>query len=268
MSDLEDISFDAPEIDNESISDEELLAIAELATKKSLDLVPIGAEVEQAVKELDAPILPPAMPDDPDDLLELKFQAGVIECGGSPISYVSDKRSSLVLPPAPVPLEEAFLMAGRVKKKTKARAVNILHALSKWGRNKPKVIEERLKVGTLFALAQHLEAIQADLLEGDEVAIIVTGRKVRERYTPSQLLARHYMAVPLDGLVMIALTATQQQLKLSLRNLGLSEGRDYEFLGPENLTKIEQESFRRLLRVRPSIPLHIVRRLSKVQPKL
>ena len=262
MSEDFELSFEDGDDQPADLSDEELLA---LVAGDTINRVAPEAELE--VDSVDLSDLLP-MPPDPQDLAELELQAGVRECTGSPVSYVDDRRSSLVLPPAPVRMEDVFALTTRSKRRADAVASNILLALSKWARNKPKALDRRLKLGSLFALANDLEARQADLLEGEQVAIIVTGEQVRRRWTPAQLLAKHYTAVPIDGLVMIGLAGTAKRLKVDLQRMGLAELRDYEFLGQESLTASELVSFKRLQRVKSGETLFVIRRISRTQPKL
>ena len=256
-----ELAFEDPEDAPAAVSDDELMALVASST-----LSQAAPEVLE-VDEVDLSDLLPEPPD-PEDLAELQLQAGVYERSGSPLSYVDERSSSLVLPPAPVKMEDVFALTTRSARRANAVATNILQALSKWTRNKPKAIDQRLKIGSLFALATDLQARQADLLEGEQVAIIVTGEKIRQQWTPAQLLAKHYMAVPIDGLVMIGLAGTPQRLKADLRMLGLAERRDYEFLGPESLTASELVSFKRLQRVKKGDTLYVIRRISRTQPKI
>ena len=129
------------------------------------------------------------------------------------------------------------------------------------------MVERNLKTGSILALAKAVLAKQAEMVEGDEVAIIVTGKVERDKLPAGELLARHYQATPLDGLVLISLPGTEKELDQQLLALGLRKGRDYEFLGKQSMTSVEREVLEAVLKARPGKPMRILRRTSKVQPR-
>lgn len=124
---------------------------------------------------------------------------------------------------------------------------------------------------SLLRLAAALQQVKIGLLEDEEVAIITAPiRQFRNNKEVDSVerLALHLNATPVEGIVILKMVADTARLVRGLLKLGLSEGRDYEFIEASALLPYERTVFDTLLGGSKTRRLRILRRLSKTQAKV